>query len=115
MTEFNSLVRYMAKAFAAGQAFGERAATRHPVAPVTTPAPAWVAAAFQAYMPNYYTPVGLRTARLDKVEMFNGRPTAYYSMMYFNPAIGRNERRAWRYVLKGGVPTEDKAFPVSFR
>lgn len=102
---FNELIRRMnAGAFEAGRRFGEQAAQRV--------MPHHAQKAFLHFTPSYWTPCGLLPAKLDKVEVHEGRPQAYYSMVYRNPLTGRRERRAWRYVLRNGEPTEHKAFPV---
>ena len=71
----------------------------------------------QGFRPSYYTAVGLRTAVLDKIDVWdgNGRTYAYYSVTYFNPDARSKQRLAWRYKVQDGRPVEDKAFPVTAR
>lgn len=106
MTDFHKLLGFMAKSYALGHSVGRR---------VTYHAPISAHRIFERFIPEFWTPLGLLPARLDKVEMFNGQPAAYYSLIFRNPYSGLRERRAWRYVLRNGTPVQHKAFPASVR
>lgn len=75
------------------------------------------AALFNNFRPTFYVSAGERTARLDKVEWskISRRTVAYYSIVCRNPKTRKQERYAWRYVIRNGVVELDHTFPVSVR
>jgi hypothetical protein len=70
-------------------------------------------ASLRQFRPVHQLSAGMRGAKFDGMSRWDdGNPVAYYRAFCRNPATGKFERHAWRYMLRNGQLILHKTFPV---